>query len=1235
TGNSALGGDWSLEESTGEIEATLAFRSDVLESYQEIFQIFTATNVGELIASITTANVNGEADTIRLTPNGTYTLTAVDNVTDGANGLPSILADGGNSLTIEGFGSTIERGAAAPNFRIFHVQGGADLQLSDVTLSNGSTQTVGGFRERSGGAIFNKGTLRATNSTISGNTANANGGGIFSDSATAVTTITNSTISGNTANSGGGIYSYGTTTITNSTLSGNTATNTGGGIYNRDTVIITDSTISGNSANGNGGGGIKNYGTATITNSTISGNTANAGSGGGIYNYGAIGSITTITNSTISGNTANTRGGGIDNFGVEVRVSNSTISDNTSNAKGGGMYNYGTATVSNSTISGNTSNTSGGGIYNYGTATVSNSTIFNNTAASGGGIYNDGFGPGAVTNLDNSIIAGNTAITADPDVGRNTPANNTFNDSGNNLIGEDTLGVFTNSTLVGTTGNPLDPRLAPLGNYGGTTQTNALLPDSRALDAGSNALVPGGINTDQRGAARIANGTVDIGAFESQGFSLTPIAGTPQSTTVDTTFSTNLQVQLTENFANSPIPNVTIAFAPPSGGASGSFSSANTAITDASGIATANLFTANTIAGNYQVAASTTNVTPASFNLTNTPDSPSRLQLLGGDNQTTLILTPFTNDLSLQVFDQFDNPVSNVAITFTAPGTGASGAFGSSNFTTNASGIVSTSFSANEFAGSYQVTAGVSGVDPITFNLANTSLAIITPFIINPVDLTQLATISTDTPVIYFIGESSNLIVDPIFAEIEVQFTQEFENYFGFSDSSTTTGDLSSDSTTAVGFSSSSGSSETVSLEQVQKALQDLESATGIKPAIIYAIFIPSTTSPPPDSNNEKSETAFARNAINPPQTLWQFNEQGLSSTPEAQLAANSSAVQPTDLLELVLVTSSGQPIRHSVRVTRAEVETVTNRFRRSVTNVRRRGAYRNPAQQMYQWLIAPLEEDLKEQDISNLVFVMDADLRSIPLAALHDGDNFIVENYSIGLMPSLSLSDTSYRDLRGTSMLAMGADTFDTQNSLPAVPVELEILTEQLWRGNAFLNEDFTLNNLKAARAQNPYGIIHLATHGEFKSGKPSNSYIQLDDTQLTLDQLRTLGWHDPPVELLVLSACRTALGDVEAELGFAGLAVAAGVKTALGSLWYVSDGGTLGLMTTFYEQLQEVPIKAEALRLAQLAMIEGEVQIENGQLITPTQSFPLPPTLVSSEGVDLSHPYYWSAFTMIGNPW
>jgi CHAT domain-containing protein len=407
---------------------------------------------------------------------------------------------------------------------------------------------------------------------------------------------------------------------------------------------------------------------------------------------------------------------------------------------------------------------------------------------------------------------------------------------------------------------------------------------------------------------------------------------------------------------------------------------------------------------------------------------------------------------------------------------------------------------------------------------------------------------------------------------------------------------------------------EGVTLAQARKTLLQVERATGIKPALIYAVFVPETITPVPGSSNSRTQNA--------------------SGIAQSSLV-RSLTPSPRDRLELLLITAEANPIRRSVNATRAEVISMANQFRSTVTSVKDPKAYLAPAQQMYQWLVAPLEQDLQQQGIQTLAYILDTNLRTIPLAALYDGKEFIVQRYSVATMPSLSLTDTGYKDVRNLEVLAMGAEQFPDQNPLPAVPVELSAIAGQLWKGQSFLNDAFTVKNLKAARASKPYGIIHLATHAEFNSGKPSNSYIQFENGKLRLDQLPELGLDKPPVELLVLSACRTALGDQEAELGFAGLAVQAGVKSALGSLWYVSDEGTLALMTDFYTQLKQAPIKAEGLRQAQLAMLKGEVRLQGGKLITSRGSFPLPPELTLLGDKDLTHPYYWSAFSLVGNPW
>jgi CHAT domain-containing protein len=427
--------------------------------------------------------------------------------------------------------------------------------------------------------------------------------------------------------------------------------------------------------------------------------------------------------------------------------------------------------------------------------------------------------------------------------------------------------------------------------------------------------------------------------------------------------------------------------------------------------------------------------------------------------------------------------------------------------------------------------------------------------------------------------------IDAAFAEAEEFLTNQFEQYLGLQPT------------------------RIVSLEEARATLRKNEAATGVKSALIYAVFVPAI------SAEEASDQSVERQA------------QGLlDRTP-----------QDSDQLKLILVTAEGQAIERRVPdTTRAKVLEVAQTFRRNLTDPREPPKHYLPAaEQLYQWLVAAIEADLQNRGIQNLIYTMDVGLRSVPLAALYDGRRFLVERYSAGLMPSLSLTDTRYQDIKKFQVLAMGASQFVDEIPLPAVPLELSLITPRLWSGKSFLNYAFTLNNLKTQRDQKPFGILHLATHAHFKPGAPDKSYIDLWNRKLPLDQLPQLALSNPPVELLVLSACRTALGDREAELGFAGLAVQAGVKSALGSVWNISDQGTLALMTEFYQQLKQAPIKAEALRQAQLAMLQGKVRVENGELRTTGVNVPLPPELAKQEDGDFSHPNYWSGFTIIGSPW
>jgi CHAT domain-containing protein len=347
-----------------------------------------------------------------------------------------------------------------------------------------------------------------------------------------------------------------------------------------------------------------------------------------------------------------------------------------------------------------------------------------------------------------------------------------------------------------------------------------------------------------------------------------------------------------------------------------------------------------------------------------------------------------------------------------------------------------------------------------------------------------------------------------------------------------------------------------------------------------------------------------------------------------------------TEQLELILVTSEGTPIRTSVpEATRDVLFPVVQEFRKEVTDPRRRGktTYLASAQQLYEWLISPIEDTLTDLGIETLMFSMGQGMRSLPIAALHDGEQFLIQKYSISLIPSFSLTNTEYKSIKNAQVLAMGISEFTEFPNLPAVPTELATVIDQLGTGKSLLNDNFTFDNLTRQREENPYPILHLATHSDFKSGEPSNSFVQLWDRKLTIDTMPQMGWSNPPVELLVLSACRTAIGDRNAELGFAGLAVLSGAKSALASLWYISDRGTLALMSEFYQQLAIAPVKVEALQEAQIAMLSGQVRIEGDRLklLNFNEEITLPAELTNLKAPNLQHPYFWSAFIIIGSPW
>jgi hypothetical protein len=433
-----------------------------------------------------------------------------------------IIGPGASALTIHG----------NLTFSIFTVKSNP-VTLTGLTISGG-----GGSQ---GGGITNQGILLVSHCVITNNQSTFVGGGFEQLGGSA--TISDCTISNNSATTtstsddgkGGGIFAAGQLTITNTTVSSNIAAVDGGGIALDDCILyLTNSRVVGNNVSDH-----------------VNGSGAD---GGGMFLFG---SSTTINNSVVMGNSVmsdasgSVRGGGLSADGPIAIVASNIANNSASNggsvgqpASGGGLFFDGPFTLDNCTVSGNhvttgiiatgsAGNALGGGVswnLNVGPATIINCTISGNVAAvpafattalaEGGGMSAQGAG-GPIT-LQNTIIAANVAAVDTDFANMSTSMTALFN-----LIGDGTGFNFTNggSNRVGTTQSPLDPKLAPLGNYGGPTPTMALLPGSQAIDTGLNGNVT--TFTDQRGFPRIVNGTVDIGAFEFRALHLLALGAGP------------------------------------------------------------------------------------------------------------------------------------------------------------------------------------------------------------------------------------------------------------------------------------------------------------------------------------------------------------------------------------------------------------------------------------------------------------------------------------------------------------------------------------------------------------------------------------------------------------------------------------------------------------------------------------------------------------------------------------
>jgi filamentous hemagglutinin family protein len=504
---------------------------------------------------------------------------------------------------------------------------------------------------------------------------------------------------------------------------------------------------------------------------------------------------------------------------------------------------------------------------------------------------------------------------------------------------------------------------------------------------------------------------------------------------------------------------------------------------------------------------------------------------------------------------------------------------------------------------------------------------------------------------------------------VETLFTREFESYFGVNP----------------------GETRIKTLAEVQKELREADEKTGTKTVLTYAFFMPKE---------------ILRDFPDPRQ-FYQY-------TLRAKLSQRKNPA-PDDELHLLMLTGDRGPVWHHSNVTYEDVSasnTNNNKVRQFFDRASVKDGWRQPipesdyptvmknglhltAKPIYDWLVKPVEDQNFFSSIPerprHLSFLLDKRLRSIPLAALYDGKNFIIEKYSVGLMPSFSLVDASYINLvdEKAKLLAMGSDFSEANmialspsggkpDALPGTQKRLEEVTK-IWgldlivHDKPLLNERFTIEelipkkkgknntsqiiienqtfNLQGKRTKEAR-VVYLSTHAKFEKEK---SYVYLGSTDTTgrfsirpfglkeLQQLRLNEPPPPPIELLILSACETADGDVDFEYGFAGAAAQTKVKSIIAGLWQVRERDSFILLNEFLHRLKNNShtvnhhqyriTKAQALREAQLLMLrtfedkDARTKIHEGVFQVGTSS--------EKDQFEFFHPRYWSSFVLIGNPW
>lgn len=326
------------------------------------------------------------------------------------------------------------------------------------------------------------------------------------------------------------------------------------------------------------------------------------------------------------------------------------------------------------------------------------------------------------------------------------------------------------------------------------------------------------------------------------------------------------------------------------------------------------------------------------------------------------------------------------------------------------------------------------------------------------------------------------------------------------------------------------------------------------------------------------------------------------------------------DRIAVILTLPQSQPIVRWMPASSQTVRTTVNDLRLKLEQRSDlANSYQDPAQQIYDWLIRPFTQELQAARIETLVFVQDGILRSIPMTALYDGKQFLVEQYAIANTLSLTLIDPTQLKPQSLRILGFGLTKAATIPPISFAPLsfvktELDRIVKTLPGSKAFMDEAFTIDRLRQEVTQNTFSIVHLATHGKFGFDSRETFLVTGQRTsaaneKLTMNQFyQLLQTVERPLDLLTLTACETAVGSDRDALGIAGISIQAGAKSAIASLWQVDDQATAELITQFYQNLDRGMGRAQALQATQKSWLQKHTDIQR-------------------------HPGFWAALTLVGN--